>query len=101
MSRLDIGAKVVHPTLATLLHLFYDKALQLTIRQRLPRFENGIVATKLRYLLYYIVTQLVATRQEILNRTHDALLLVHLGTGTTIIRLLIGIVENFADDIVA
>ena len=96
---LDIGADVVHPTLAALLHLFHDETLQLPVRQRLPLFEAQVVGTELGDALHHIVTQLVATGEEIFDAPHDALLLVHLRNGLAIVRFFIGISECLTDEV--
>ena len=76
--RFDIGADVVHPALSAFLHLFHHDASQLAVGQWLPGLEAQVVRSELRDALHHIIPQLVATRQEVLNASHDALLLVHL-----------------------
>ena len=78
VGRLHVGADVTHPALPTLLHLFDDETAQVSVRQRFPLFEAQVVGTELRHLFHHVVTQLIATAQEVLDAAHDAFLLVHL-----------------------
>ena len=97
--RLDIGADVVHPTLAALFHFLDDDTLQVSVCQRFPLFEAQVVGTEFRYLLHHVVAQLIATAQEIFNAAHDTLLLVHLRNGLSVVRFFIGISEDLPDEV--
>ena len=94
--RLDIGTDVVHPTLAALLHLLHDDALQLPVSQWLPLLEAQVVEAELGDTLHHIVAQFVASREEVLDASHNALLLVHLGNGLALVRFFIRIAEHLA-----
>ena len=99
VGRLDIDADVVHPALATLLHLFHDNRFQLTISEGFPRFKGEVVWTEFCDLLHHIVAQLIATGEKILDETDDALLLVHLRERPSVVGLLIGFTKHLTDDI--
>ena len=101
VGRLDVGAQVVHPALAALLHFLHDDGLQLAVGQRAPFPEAQVVRPELRHLLDGVEAQLVAPREEVLDAAHDAFLLVHLRQGPSFIRHFVGIAEYLADKVLA
>ena len=99
VSRLYIGADVVHPTLSALLHLFHHQTLQVSVGEWLPRTEAQVVGTELRNTFHYVVSELIAARQEVLDAAHDAFLFVHLRDGRSFVRLFISITERLANQV--
>ena len=97
--RAHIQLYVNHPPMATLQHLLEGDALQVAVGQWLPRSELLVVGAELRHLFHHIVAQLVAAFEEVTDGAGDALLLIHLRDGLSLITADVCRAENLAHQV--